>query len=371
MAYPAADAVRVITTIGHVDHGKTTFVDYLLAANNIISSRMAGKIRYMDSREDEQQRGITMESSAVSLRFQTLGKDANGGKVCGTSQIQNLTDAGSASKTYVINLIDTPGHVDFSGEVSTASRLCDGTLLLVDVVEGVCTQVSVSPRTCIQADLSDLIETIAVLRQAWLDRVRPILVLNKCDRLITELKLSPAEAYQRLNQVIEQVNAVMGSFFAGERMEDDLHWREEREERLAARKARQEEDDEATDFAPVDTEFQEKDDEDLYFSPERGNVIFASAIDGWGFRIGKFAQLYAAKLGINEEKLRRVLWGDYYLDTKTKRVIGVKQLKGRALKPLFVQFVLDNIWAVYDSVVLKPLVLPTLWIICILTIANQ
>lgn len=187
-------------------------------------------------------------------------------------------------------------------------------------------------------------------------------MLNKCDRLITELKLSPLEAYHHLNQVVEQVNAVMGSFYAGERMEDDLRWREEREKRLAERKAKEANSADAAaegsldDMDSADAEFQEKDDEDLYFAPERGNVIFASAIDGWGFRVGKFAQLYAAKLGIKEANLRRVLWGDYYLDPKTKRVIGYKHLKGRALKPLFVQFVLDNIWAVYESVVMNPYV---------------
>lgn len=76
---PEAPDVRVVTTIGHVDHGKTTLMDALLAANIIISSRMAGKIRYLDSREDEQERGITMESSAVSLRFKVLKKTADGG----------------------------------------------------------------------------------------------------------------------------------------------------------------------------------------------------------------------------------------------------------------------------------------------------
>ncbi|KAF8895270.1 P-loop containing nucleoside triphosphate hydrolase protein [Infundibulicybe gibba] len=279
---PDSSNIRIITTVGHVDHGKTTLMDALLAANNIISSRMAGKMRYLDSREDEQERGITMESSAVSLKFQVVERGPD------ETRLERLP------KTYIVNMIDTPGHVDFSSEVSTASRLCDGALVLVDVVEGVCTQ------------------TIAVLRQAWHDRLRPILVINKFDRLITELKLAPVEAHHHLSRLIEQVNAVMGSFFA------------KKKEQTA----------DETDAAVNESdEFQERDDDDIYFAPERGNVIFASAIDGWGFRIGKFAQLYAAKLGIKEANLPS---------------------PGRALKPLFVQFVLENIWAVYDGVVLNP-----------------
>lgn len=181
----------------------------------------------------------------------------------------------------------------------------------------------------------------------------PVLVINKIDRLVTELKLAPVEAYHHLARLIEQVNAVMGSFFAADRMEDDLRWREERERRLSAKREQQAD---VSDASTEAEEYQEKDDEDIYFAPDRGNVIFASAIDGWGFRVGKFSQLYAAKLGIKEANLRRVLWGDYYLDPKTKKVIGYKHLKGRALKPLFVQFVLENLWAVYDGVLLNPYV---------------
>src|ERR1700709_2172174 len=99
------------------------------------------------------------------------------------------------------------------------------------------------------------------------------------DRLITELRLTPLEAYQHLSRLIEQVNAVMGSFFASEMMEDDLRWREERDRRLAEKK------DQLADEAEADAndaaDFKEKEDEDIYFAPERGNAIFASAIDGW------------------------------------------------------------------------------------------
>lgn len=166
------------------------------------------------------------------------------------------------------------------------------------------------------------------------------------------------EAYHHLTRLIEQVNAVMGSFFAADRMEDDLRWREGREHRLAQKKELHADETEAT--VNETEEFLEKDDEDIYFAPERGNVIFASAIDGWGFRVSKFAALYAAKLGMKESNLRRVLWGDFYIDPKTKKVISYKHLRGRALKPLFVQFVLENIWAVYDAVMLNPCVIQIL-----------
>ncbi|TPX19145.1 Cytoplasmic GTPase/eEF2-like protein (ribosomal bioproteinsis), partial [Coccidioides immitis] len=255
-----------VTIVAHVDHGKTSFADSLLSSNNIISSRMAGKLRFLDSREDEQERGITMESSSVSLRFYMTRLSPDG-----TSGIQQC----------ICNVIDTPGHVDFASEVSTASRLCDGALVLVDVWEGVATQ------------------TIAVLRQVWMDKLKPLLVINKMDRLITELKLSPSEAYHHISQLIEQVNAVMGSFYASERMEDDLRWREEREKRLTTRKEQQGED------FDDEEEYEEKEDEDIYFAPDRGNVLFASAIDGWAFRLGKFARLYAEKLKIKEGNLRR------------------------------------------------------------------
>jgi ribosome assembly protein 1 len=307
------------------DHGKTSLTDALIATNGIISPKLAGKIRYLDSRPDEQLRGITMESSAISLYFSLLRRSA--------------PDAQPEQKEFLINLIDSPGHIDFSYEVSTASRLCDGAVVLVDAVEGVCSQ------------------TVTVLRQTWIEKLKPLLVINKMDRLITELKMSPGEAYTHLSKLIEQVNAVMGSFYQGERMEDDLRWREKMEERLNA--AAEEKTDtryssivengDGIDTTSIPAEYEEKDDEDIYFAPENNNVIFGSAIDGWAFTVRQFAGLYERKLGIKRAVLEKVLWGDFYLDPKSKRVLSSKHLKGRHLKPMFVQLVLENIWAVYEA----------------------
>ncbi|KAJ3774750.1 P-loop containing nucleoside triphosphate hydrolase protein [Lentinula raphanica] len=297
--------IRNLTTLGHVDHGKTTLMDSLLASNNIISARMAGKIRYMDSREDEQERGITMEASAVGLKYRVKDGDM-----------------------YVLNMIDTPGHVDFQSEVSTASRLCDGALILVDVVEGVQTQ------------------TTSLLRQAYQDQLTPILVLNKIDRMITELKLSPEEAYERLTRVVEDVNVVMGALWGGERM----------------KKAEAD----APDDAVAANE--DEDDSGIYFDPARGNVIFASAIDSWGFRPSHFARIFARRLFAEqiqsgkitpealkekEESLKKVMWGEWYFDPKSKRVVGSKG-KRPGMKTLFVQIVLENLWQVYDAVIGNP-----------------
>nr|XP_039271677.1 elongation factor-like GTPase 1 [Styela clava] len=293
--------IRNICILAHVDHGKTTLADSLIASNGIISQRLAGKLRYMDSREDEQIRGITMKSSAISLYFKS--GDAN---------------------EYLINLIDSPGHVDFSSEVSTAVRLCDGAIVVIDVVEGVCPQ------------------TQAVLRQAWLERLKPMLIFNKMDRLITELKLTPQEAAMHLQQILEKVNAVTGSLFSAEVLEKSNKNTTSDETEVETGS------DIVYDWSAG---LELTDDSHLYFSPNAGNVVFASATDGWGFTIDHFSKLYAKKLGIQENVLLKTLWGDYYANVKAKKIFKGAQAKGK--KCLFAQFVLENIWSLYDTVLVR------------------
>ncbi|CAD5111372.1 DgyrCDS688 [Dimorphilus gyrociliatus] len=291
------ERIRNLCVLAHVDHGKTTLVDTLIASNGIISSRMAGKLRYMDSREDEQIRGITMKSSSISLCF-------------------SETEEASSDK-YLINIIDSPGHIDFSSEVSTAIRLCDGAILIVDVVEGVCPQ------------------TTAVLRQAYIEKITPILVLNKIDRLITELKMSPMEAYGRLKRILENVNAIVGQLFASNVMEK-------------AQLSNGNSKDGVFDWS---SGLEDVDDENIYFGPEKGNVIFASATDTWGFSIFEFTEVLSKKLGMNKNALLKTLWGDYYFDSKTKTIKKGAITKGK--KPMFVQVVLDNLWTIYEAVLVK------------------
>lgn len=293
--------IRNICIVAHVDHGKTTLADSLISSNGIISQRMSGKLRYMDSRPDEQQRGITMKSSSISL-YHAMNQEE-----------------------YLVNLIDSPGHIDFSSEVSTAVRLCDGAIVVVDVVEGVCPQ------------------TRLVLKQAYSENIRPVLVLNKIDRLIVEMQLTPLDAYVHLTQVLEQVNAVVGELFTTEVFENEEASMEKKEKEALNK--------EDNNFYDWTSALEEADDSHLYFSPDQGNVVFASAVDGWGFTTLTFAKLFSDKLGVKEEILKKVLWGDFYLNTKTKRFM--KGAQEKAKKPLFVQVILDNLWNVYETVVMR------------------
>jgi len=159
--------IRNIGTVAHIDHGKTTFSDNLLAGAGMISSELAGEQLFMDFDEEEQRRGITIDSATVSMVHHFEGQE------------------------YLINLIDTPGHVDFGGDVTRAMRAVDGAVVLVDAVEG------------------PMPQTETVLRQALRENVKPILFINKVDRLINELKLTPADMQMRLGLVIDKVNKIV------------------------------------------------------------------------------------------------------------------------------------------------------------------
>ncbi|XP_052206412.1 uncharacterized protein LOC127810862 isoform X2 [Diospyros lotus] len=281
--------MRNICILAHVDHGKTTLADHLIASygDGVLHPKLAGKVRYMDYLDEEQRRAITMKSSSISLQY----------------------------NDHFINLIDSPGHMDFCCEVSSAARLSDGALVLVDAVEGV------------------HIQTHAVLRQAWIEKLTPVLVLNKIDRLICELKLSPMEAYTRLQRIVHEVNGIM-SAYKSEKYLSDV------DSILAGP---------SSEVGDGNQEFIEDDEEDT-FQPQRGNVAFVCALDGWGFSIIEFAEFYASKLGASTTALLKSLWGPWYFNSKTKMIVGKKGISGGSkARPLFVQFVLEPLWQVYQA----------------------
>jgi elongation factor 2 len=158
------EKIRNIAICAHIDHGKTTFSDNLLAGAGMISEELAGKQLALDFHADEQARGITIDAANVSMVHDFEGDE------------------------YLINLIDTPGHIDFGGDVTRAMRAVDGAIVLCDAVEGIMPQ------------------TETVLRQALKERVKPVLFINKVDRLIKEVKLTPDKMQQRFIDIITNIN---------------------------------------------------------------------------------------------------------------------------------------------------------------------
>jgi len=243
--------IRNISVVAHVDHGKSTLTDSLVASAGIISRDSAGDARLTDTRADEQERGITIKSTGITLFFEfpddlNLPKDSDG-------------------KDFIVNLIDSPGHVDFSSEVTAALRVTDGAMVIVDCIEGVCVQ------------------TETVLRQALTERIKPILVINKLDRAFLELQIESEEMFKNLIKVIENVNVVMATY------QDDLLG-------------------------------------DIQVYPNKGTVGFSAGLHGWAFTINQFARMYAKKWKIEKgkiiefiSKLTERLWGDNFFDPVNKK----------------------------------------------------
>ncbi|KAJ3111027.1 Elongation factor 2 [Physocladia obscura] len=270
--------IRNMSVIAHVDHGKSTLSDSLVAKAGIIAGARAGDARYMDTRQDEIDRGITIKSTAITMFF-TMPDDALG-------EIKQKTDGSD----FLINLIDSPGHVDFSSEVTAALRVTDGALVVVDTIDGVCVQ------------------TETVLRQALGERIKPVIIINKVDRALLELQVDKESLYTTFRNTIENVNVIISTYHV-----DALG--------------------------------------DTQVYPEKGTVCFGSGLHGWAFTLRQFAALYSKKFGVAKEKMMLKLWGDNYFNPATKKwTTKSHDAEGKPLERAFNMFVLDPIYKLFDSI---------------------
>jgi elongation factor 2 len=261
-----------------VDHGKSTLTDSLVQRAGIISAAKAGEARFTDTRQDEQDRCITIKSTAISLFAHLQDPDD-------VKDIPQKTEGND----FLINLIDSPGHVDFSSEVTAALRVTDGALVVVDCVEGVCVQ------------------TETVLRQALSERIKPVCIVNKVDRALLELQIQPEDLYQSFSRTIESVNVIIATYF-------------------------------------------DKSLGDVQVYPDRGTVAFGSGLHGWAFTVRQFATRYAKKFGVDKKKLMERLWGDNYFNPATKKWTKNPQYEGKTLDRSFVTFILDPIFQIFKAI---------------------
>jgi len=316
--------IRNISVIAHVDHGKSTLTDSLISAAGIIAKQSAGDTRFMDTREDEQERTITIKSTGVSLYFEMNEQVLHAAsQIIQIRRAQEKDDDDEDDKQeekakeevvaketvaryeqtddmkkkgvvpFLINLIDSPGHVDFSSEVTAALRVTDGALVVVDCIEGVCVQ------------------TETVLRQALAERIKPVLFVNKLDRAFLELMMDLEVCYQTFARAIESVNVIISTY----------------QDKLMG---------------------------DVCVYPEFGTVGFGSGLQSWGFTIFKFANMYASKFGVKLDRMMKRLWGDNFFNQKTKKWSNKPIADdGTKLERGFVTFVLKPIETLFRAVMDK------------------
>lgn len=271
------EQTRNIALAGHLHHGKTAFMDMLVLETHNISDRLerrAGKkreeqLRYTDVSILERERGLSVKAGPMSLVLQ-----------------------GTKGKSHLLNIMDTPGHVNFVDEVAAGFRLVDGVCLVVDVVEGV------------------QVNTEQIIKHAVLEDIPITLVLNKMDRLIVELRLPPKEAYFKIRHVIEDVNAHIEKAIPG---------------KGAAKRV----------------------------SPEKGNVLFACTELGWSFTLQSFAKMYTDMYGgIDSAEFAKRLWGDIFYNP-TKRTFTRKGTEPSSSRS-FLHFVLEPIYKLFTHCIADP-----------------
>eukprot|EP01053_Blabericola_migrator_P003190 Blabericola_migrator_1__3189@NODE_1936_length_3537_cov_79_108934_g1237_i0_p1_GENE_NODE_1936_length_3537_cov_79_108934_g1237_i0NODE_1936_length_3537_cov_79_108934_g1237_i0_p1_ORF_typecomplete_len881_score73_51GTP_EFTU/PF00009_27/4_6e47GTP_EFTU/PF00009_27/3_3e03EFG_IV/PF03764_18/8_5e02EFG_IV/PF03764_18/3_1e17EFG_C/PF00679_24/1_1e15EFG_II/PF14492_6/3_6e15EFG_II/PF14492_6/3e03GTP_EFTU_D2/PF03144_25/2_5e12MMR_HSR1/PF01926_23/0_0007RsgA_GTPase/PF03193_16/1_5RsgA_GTPase/PF03193_16/13RF3_C/PF16658_5/0_0 len=277
--------IRNISVIAHVDHGKSTLIDTLVVKAKIAVEDRATD-RYIDNRKDEGERGITIRSTAVSLNY---GADE--------ITLKRHMEQDYDGKEFLINLIDSPGHPDFISEVDAALRVTDGALVVVDCVDGI------------------RLQTEVVLRQAVGERIRPVLVLNKLDRLLLELSSPIEETAVMLRQKVEGFNGKLEEIVS---IDPDQR------------------------FSPR-------------MDPTRSDVSFCSGLQGWGFTLRHFARFYLKRLNMDkredgEAQICRLLWAvhvhfssDDPWDTEGKLV-----KEPNPSRTFFIVFVLRPIYRVMD-----------------------
>ncbi|KAJ4438891.1 U5 small nuclear ribonucleoprotein component [Periplaneta americana] len=258
--------IRNVALIGHLHHGKTTFVDCLIRQTHPgFRSTEERNLRYTDTLFTEQERGVGIKAIPVTLVLPNV-----------------------KNKSYLINVFDTPGHVNFSDEVTAAKRICDGVVLFVDAAEGV------------------MLNTERLLKHAVQEKLAIAVCINKIDRLMLELKLPPQDAYYKLRHIVEEINGLLSLY---------------------------------------------TDDENLKIvSPILGNVCFASSQYGVCFTLKSFANIYAQTYdGINVSEFARRLWGDIYFNSKTRKFTK-KSPHGSAQRS-FVEFILEPLYKIFAQVV--------------------
>merc|ERR1712142_404912 len=270
--------IRNMSVIAHVDHSKSTLTDSLVTKAGIIAQAKAGEMRFTDTRQDEQERCITIKSTAVSLYYELNEAD----------MVFLEGKQETKGNAFLINLIDSPGHVDFSSEVTAALRVTDGALVVVDCISGVCVQ------------------TETVLRQAIAERIRPVLFMNKMDRALLELQLEMEDLYQTFQRIIETTNVIIATY--------------------------------CDEDGPMGN---------IMVDPSKGTVGFGSGLHGWAFSLKQFAEIYAEKFKIHPSKLMSRLWGDQFYSAKDKKW---KKTQEEGSVRGFTMFVLDPIYKMFDAV---------------------